>query len=346
MALLRRNKEQNSINILPRVTLENGLRIFSPTGRKYSDAYMMMIMKVIFNGLKNVRFTVVDDTMLGTKDEERLGKILAFFNDNADLIMFNLWSHGYVVFAYDKLGRLVMVDYSKLRTGVNGEILDYDMVYYSRTYQIERKSDFDVLRQSFCNIDTYKDAENYLTTSLGAFGILCGKGMPMSPAAKDELRDNLKRDIGISRTQYQLCFSQNEVELKQVDLHPQDLQLSQKVVEEIKLIAGYFGVPYDLVPFSGASTYANQEQAIVNFYRNCISPMAEEMLVMVQYIVKHSRTLITKKNISFTIDNVPELVDDRTANIEYRAKVAELVKTITDIGLDIPDDLIEKLNEN
>ena len=111
------------------------------------------------------------------------------------------------------------------------------------------------------------------------------------------------------------------------------------------MLCGHFGVPYDLIPMSGQSTYANQAAAIVDFYRNCIMPLAEQILSLGRYVIKCKYVTIPTSALTFTIDNVAELADDRTAAVDYKLKVAELAKQMRDMGMELPEYIKKELKE-
>lgn len=121
--------------------------------------------------------------------------------------------------------------------------------------------------------------------------------------------------------------------------------MPEKVKDEIKVLCAHFGVPYDLIPMSGQSTYANQMAAIVDFYRSCISPLAEQILSLARYIVLKKYVTIPTTAVTFRIDNVAELADDRTAMIDYKLKVADLAKRMTELNIELPEYIINELKD-
>lgn len=324
-------KRENQINEPVRMVQSYQPWLNAAGGGQYADAYLTMIVQRIFAGLRNVAYVAeTDNTFVKT--------VADFLTKNIQLLTWQLWTTGYVVLSPVKHNDNV-VDFDIITTPVNkdaqGRVMGYELVYYSDTYRYQRKSDWSVLKPNLDFLNTVKNGDNYLTANLGAFGILCGKTMPINQADKENFLTRLKQRIGISKENFQIEVFNSEVDFKQVDFHIKDLQLAEKIKDEVKLLCAYFNVPYDLIPLSGQSTYANQEQAVKQFYGNCISPLAETGLDIGRYIIAHSKELVPSNRLTFRIDNVPELADDRTAEIEYKRKVAELCKICIDAGLQV-----------
>ena len=185
-----------------------------------------------------------------------------------------------------------------------------------------------------------------MTKTFGAFGILSGSEMGINAADKEELQQQLKERAGTTEAKDQFIISNSPLTFAQIDFKIKELQLPEKVKDEIKVLCAHFGVPYDLIPMSGQSTYANQTAAIVDFYRSCISPLAEQILSLARYIVLKKYVNIPTQAVTFRIDNVAELADDRTAMIDYKLKVADYAAKLRDLGVDIPEEVKNELENN
>ena len=330
MGLFNRNKNSaNQVNTLPDNSVLS-MPSFSFGSKRFGDMYLWMILHIIMRGMQNVHFF--------SKNEEKnevLDNILTFVETNITTILWQMWNYGYIVIGTNLSNKLYIPDDSEIKKDVDGRVTNFDFVFYSDTYKFVRKSDFDIIRENVNNIDTLKGAEIYLTEHLGALGILSGSTMPMQQQEKNNFLDNLKKNFGIRKNQWQILLFQNPVDFKQMTLPVKELEIANKIKDEIMAIAGYFNVPYDLIPFSGKSTYDNQEQAIISFYRNCISPLAEIVLSVIKYIVIHiPKLLIVSDNITFRIDNVAELKDDRSNVMEYQTKLVQLIKMLRDLDID------------
>lgn len=298
----------------------------------YSDAYLWMIVNKVFNGLRNVNFKP-SDTAKGNASIE-INRLCCFFENNITTLTWLLWKYGYVAVGFDAARYSYFIpDYSKIKKDRSGMVVDYDFVVYADSYVSERRSLFDIIGESLKNINRMKNADTYLTQTFGAFAVMSGKTIPVSPADKEDMQKSLKNDYGITPDKYQILLMSQDVNLQQLNMPIKDLDLGGKVKEEAKVIAGVMNVPYDLVPISGQSTYANQEQAIKTFYSDCISPIAETMLSLIRYIVSVNYQWPSYFT-TFSIDNVPELEDDRMADVEYKLKLVELAERMEKLGID------------
>ena len=333
-------QSNNSINQLAHTDV---FQLFGTlTRRKFSDVFLWMLLSKIFHGLHNVAFYHTDKVHDG-KQGIRLQRLIDFITENADALIYYYYRYGYIIICpvFNRKGEVAkwyIPDYGKVRKNKDGEPCDtegkpYKIVYYSQVYRFERRSDFDVVRENLNAIDTYAGSDIYLTETLGAFGILCGKNMPIQHKDKEDFFERLKRKVGIGRDRMQIIPFNSEVDFKQVNLPIKDLDLSGKVKEQLQIVSGYFGIPYDLLPLAGNSTYDNQKQAIINFYSSCISPLAEVLLSVLRYASRYE-ALVPSRQLWFRIDNVPELAKERPIDTDYKAALLDLHAKMKAQGFD------------
>jgi hypothetical protein len=320
----------NSVHIEP-LRSSGGLSLVNLRHYRYADAYLWLILNRIFAGLKNVRFTAGErwDT------NDRVKELTKWLDVAAPLAVWLWWHYGVAAVTFDAHNLPHLIGKDGLKFDRDGLVVGAKCAVYSPQYIFERRSHFAIVAENIANLDRLKNAEDYLTTSLGALGIISGKGAPIYKEDKDQFNKDLKKDYGITSDKYQILLFDSDVNFQQLNLPIKDLALSDKIKEEIKLLAGFFNVPYDLIPFAGASTYANQAEAVRQFYSTCISPLAEVVLQLGREIILNTHNFLMPADyLTFTIDNVPELADDRTAEIEYKLKVADLIKRMKEAGLD------------
>lgn len=341
MAILDRfRKQENSINEKP--VLVNGFNLFGLyTGErgKYSDAYVWLVLKPIVDALHNVRFFVenVDKTQL-LQSYLDIKKAIDFIDRNITLLWWQGVNKGFYAIG-EKNGSYYVLKNDEIRYKPDNVSVDEvasgaKYVYYLDKYQLTGKSDFDFLRENLRTIDIFKDGDLNLTASGGAIGMLTGKGLPMNKRDKEIFERELKDTFGIEGRKRQIIVSNLEMDFKQMKLDVKDLQLIEKIREEIKLLCGFFGVPYDLVPFSGASTYANQREAKTYFYRNTLSAIAESLLHVLRKMVINTKHLIPSDRVTFTFDNVPELANDRTSEIAFAESVLNVIEKARSLNID------------
>ena len=343
MDIFRRRKSSNSVNEPIRFGAVDFFSQFT-SKKKYSDMYLWVIVSRIFRGLQNVRYDL-DPTLATDKTRSELAGLLRFFNTNLTSLVWMLWQNGFIVIDKDERGRWYIVPFDKVRLDGNGAVLDRTFVIYSDVYMYLGKNDIQVVRENLAALDTYKNSDIYLTKTFGAFGILSGREMGINAADKEELQQQLKDRAGTTEAKDQFLISNSALDFHQIDFKIKDLQLSEKIKDECQAVAGYFGVPYDLLPMSGKSTYANQEQAIVDFYRNCITPLAEVVLSLGRYVILKEYRDIPTAVLTFGIDNVAELADDKSAEVDYRLKVADLGLKMKELGISLPDYVKNELEE-
>lgn len=341
--VFRGRRSANSVN---RPQIMGAIDFFSAatTRKKYSDTYFWLIASRIFRGLQNVRF-MTDPAMGGAVAEAKLAALLRFVNANLQPMVWQLWQNGMIVLDEMESDKWRLVPYTELRFDGNGAVTNFRYVVYSDVYMYIGKSDIQVVRENMNAIDTYKNSDIYLTKTFGAFGILSGREMGINAADKEELQQELKSRAGTTEAKDQFIITNSALDFHQIDFKIKDLQLPEKIKDEVMTLAGYFGVPYDLLPMSGKSTYANQEQAIVDFYRNCITPLAEVVLSLLRYIVLKKYVVIPTAAVTFGIDNVAELADDKSAKIDYKTKVADLAAKVRDMGMGVPEYMTQEINE-
>lgn len=346
MALRDIFSRRRSVNSVNHVLPWGAVNFFSSftSSKKYSDMYLWLIVSRIFRGLQNVRYDLTPN--VSDKDRIELAGLLRFFNNNLCTLIWQMWQSGFIVIEKDG-GIWRWIPFDKVRKGPNGEVENYRNVVYSETYMYLGKSDIEVVRENLNALDSYKNSDIYLTKTFGAFGILSGNEVGINAADKEELQRQLKMHAGTTEAKDQFIVTNSPLNFHQIDFKIKDLALNDKVKEEIMALAGYFGVPYDLIPMSGKSTYNNQAAAVVDFYRNCISPLAEVVLSLGRYVIRNQREYLTIPTdaLTFTIDNVPELADDRSAAIDYKTKVADLGKKMQELGLMVPEYIKDELKE-
>ena len=333
----------NSVNHVQRFGAVNFFSSYV-SRKKYSDVYYWLVISRIFRGLQNVCFDVSQEVG-SDKVKTQLSDLLRFLNNNLTALVWQLWNNGFVVLETDKNGKWYSVPFDKIQTNGNGAVINHDYVLYSEPYMFLRKTDVTLLKETLGAIDVYKNSDIYLTKTFGAFGILSGSEMGINAADKEEIQEQLKARAGTTEAKDQFILSNSPINFSQIDFKIKELQLPDKIKDEIKVLCAHFGVPYDLIPMSGQSTYANQMAAIVDFYRSCISPLAEQILSLARYIVLKKYVTIPTTAITFRIDNVAELADDRTAMIDYKLKVADLAKRMTEMNIDLPDYIINELKD-
>ena len=315
--------------------------------KKYSDIYFWTVANKIFAGMRSVDFTHGD---LSGKDEEVADSLCAFIESNIVAMLWQWWSKGYIVVRIVNAMTYEVVN-DNIQCNANGDVVEPNnerwVVLYSNEYLTSRLSAFQIIRNELDEINTLRSSDDYLTRSLGALGIISGKEMPMAAKDKEQFLDDIKKKVGATPDKYQFLVSTGAITYTPINVPIADLKFAEKETRSFKLICDYFNVPFDLVSFSGASTYANMETALKMFYSNCIAANAEVLLEVARYIVRRltvGEFFGTSDTLTFRIDNTAMVVDERQQQLDQLKTAAETSRAMQDAGIDTTE-FNEKITE-
>ena len=329
MSIIDRLFSRNSINELPKQdnSFAFGFNFFN--SKKYDTAVVLfaMVVKKLMNALKNIQYTCENDS-------KKNRKIVNFVTSNIQMIVWKMLSEGIVAVGQDEEGEYYVADFSRFEFGSNGEVTNYECVYYSEVYRFFRVSDLNFIKKQLDKIDRLEDTDINLSENFGAVGILTGKGMPINPVEKEEFEKKLKSTYGGGSDKKNILVSSLPLDFSVMTFPVAGLQLNEKSREAFKILLNYFGIPIDLV--LGQSTYENQAQAVKNFYQDCIAPLAEVGLEICRHLLRmDSRNLTPTSAMSFRIDNVEELKEDyHNIDNEYVEKLLQNIKLCKELQLD------------
>lgn len=301
-------------------------------GRKdFASLFLYMIIERIFNALRNIRWYSTEISF--TSDD-----IARFIDENAQLLVHHYWKDGYACVICDKIG-IRMPYLNELRKDSQGRIINKNaVVIYSDPYVIERKTHYMFAMPLLDAINNNLNNCDFVTANLGLFGILSGKGIPISPAAKADLQDVLKKKYGYGDDKFQFIMSNTELSYQPITIPVDQLKLNENVDFEIKQLCRFFQINPDLI--FGNSTFANSEEAARTFYRDCIMPLAEMLLQLGRsaYIFMNDSdkpsTILT-----YDLSNIPELNTSLSAASEERKKYLDLLLAMRDAGVDVTEEL-------
>lgn len=329
MGIIDRIFSRNAINELPPqdTTLAMGLSLFNQTAYDTGSVLFAIVVKKIMNGLKNIQY-------ISENKDKRNEKIITFVTANLQLIIWEVWNRGIVAISKDSAGELFIVDYNDFLFGPNGEVTNYECVYYSDVYRFFRISDTTNIKRLLKKIDKLEDTDMNLSENYGAIGLLTGKGLPVNPKDKEEFEEKLRKDYGGGSDKRNILVSTLPLDFGVMTFPVAGLQLKEKSEAAFKQLCNYFDIPLDLV--IGNSTYENQAQAIKNFYQNCIAPLAEIGLELARHLVKMDvRNFTPSSALSFRIDNVAELKDDyHIVDNDYVSSLLQNIKTSKEMMID------------
>lgn len=293
-----------------------------PGQRPYADMFLYAIIDRIFNGMRNVTWKTSEVNYLADD-------IVHFINDNMPLLLNNYWAAGFACVMYDeKSGKLRLPYTNELRFDSQRRVINRNaVVIYSDPYSLQRKTHFMLIRPILHNIDTQLNNSDFVSGTLGLFGILSSSGMPVSPAAKDELQQHLRKDYGMSDDKYNFVISNSEIKYTPIQIPVDELKFDEQTKSNIKWLCNFFNINPMLI--FGDSTFNNQEEAVKSFYRDCIGPLAEVMLTLARGLfIATTKELKPSTIITYNFSNVPSMnktlssiCSERTAYLEYLLKL-------------------------
>jgi len=120
------------------------------------------------------------------------------------------------------------------------------------------------------------DAELSIIRNRGALGILSKDINDRSSKGdyeddKEDIQEQYKR-YGITSDQWNIIITSTALKWQSITQPLKDLMLPEFEEQTAKKICAVFDVPYELLPLSGQSTYANRKEAILELYQNYIIP--------------------------------------------------------------------------
>lgn len=302
----------------------------------YGEIFAYAITTRIFDGLRNITWKVND------RNNIMANNIVDFIDTNFNLLIYNYWKLGYAV---------VMVDKSDIRLPYANEIrLDkYGMIanknaiaIYSEPYQFDRSSHFKLIQPLLKNIDTNYNNSNFAAENCGMYGVISGGSVPLSPTAKDELQEKLRKDYGFGKDKFNFILSNTDIKYTPINIPVKDLEFSVKVKESVAYLCNFFKVNPMLV--FGDSTFNNQAEAVRSFYQNCIQPLAEILLLLARNIYIKVNTSFTQPStiITYSFENIPEYNTTLSAACAEKSALLDYLLKLKSAGQDV-EDKIKKL---
>lgn len=308
-------------------------KFFGRGKKDFAAMFFYSILEKIFQGLENINWKT---TEISFNAED----IVNFISRNSQLLVHHYFKNGFACIIVDKIG--VRLPYqNELRFDVNRMVSNKNaVVVYSDPYIIERKTHYGIIAPMMEAINNNLNNNEFLTNNLGLYGILNGKGVPMSPAAKDELQKKLQKEYGFGEDKFNFILSNTELDYKAITIPVDQLKLNDNVDFEIKHVCRFFNINPDFI--FGNSTFSNQAEAVRSFYQSAIIPLAEMLLKLARstYIFTNE-TGKPSTIITYDLSNVPQYNTTLSSNCAEKGAYLEYLLKLRDAGVDITRELEE-----
>lgn len=341
MGLFNRKK-----NTSETITVENAINVnnvdvssyckpfrfnFTGKGKKdFASLFIYSILERIFAGIKNITFTTTEPDLLG--DE-----INRFVDRNIELLLWSYYKRGYMCVMTDNKGKYRLPNQNELRFDQNRQIVNKNAIaVYSNPYVIERDTHIGIVQPFLGTINSNMNNLDFITDNCGLYGILAGKSIPISPASKQDLQEKLRKDYGNEDGKFNFILSNAEISYTPINIPVKDLEMVEKVNDAMKWICDLFQINPDLI--FGGSTFTNQTEAYRAFYRDCIVPLAERVLLLTKAVyIRDSSVLKPSSVMTYNLANVPEMNRNLSEISNERKAYVEYLQALKDAGGDVAD---------
>lgn len=298
----------------------------------YARLIWYIILTRLFNALKNISWKTTKIHYTGMD-------VLNFIEMNAEILIYHYLKNGFACLIVEKSGNIRLPQVNELKFDSRHRVINRNaIVVYSDPYTIEYTTHYMLSLPYLNDINDNMNNSNFIGNQQGLFGILSGKGMPVSPAAKDEMQQKLKKEYGFNSEQYQFIISNNEMSWTPIEIPVDKLQLDEKSKDDFKWVCNLFGINPDF--FFGGSTFSNQADATRNFYRNAVEPLAEVLLRLARATFIYVNTDLEPSTIlTYDLSNVPEFDTTLSNKCEEKGAYLDYLLKLREAGLDVESDL-------
>lgn len=320
----------------------------------FSRSELLDAERMISDRLHNLVWSTRVDYLLSKK-------IITFIEENYLQIIQRLFNDGYVIIDYKALtfpniaGRNV---FNKKDGKVFFNLRPDEFAYASETFRSTGYSDRYFIEDKIRFLDAVNSSDFNLIENYGAMGIVSPEtdssytGAEFTAKDIEEMQANYSKHYGIKFGKWSLMFVPHPTKYNKIDLPIAQLQLSEKRLYAIKSIYSALGIPKELSVYFENSTYANREQAELDFYNSTVKKWAELLLDLVQYLWRYSSfgQNYEKQEFWYEFKDVAVLQsykqkEKETARLEFEfwQKVKAEMPQYTDTANSRLDDLIENL---
>lgn len=297
---------KNTVEPVPAMPSQtwNGLWASMANGT-YSESMIKMVLAPIFDELKKVVFYV--DPVAEIQNSE-LKKIATFLNENYTVIYKYFFEKGFCALT---IGKNQLTFDNQCTTKIKDQ---YEVALSNpisaKTFELDffQKAPKKLLEDVIENINTGLTAQKAITKILGQFTFFSkekeGANERVVPMTNDEkLAFEAKFNTLFTGENVGSAVSFTNANLKRdTILFPMDkLQIVDNVGFMVLILAGVMNVPYDLIPITGKSTYANQAEAIDYLRTHTVSGIAENILTLGRKVLRKTCPLVPNSALDYKI---------------------------------------------
>lgn len=174
-----------------------------------------------------------------------------------------------------------------------------DLIHWKTFNPMEEFVGMSVISPAAKSTDCFNESLNHIKATLENKGTASGiftTTQPLHPDSQQSLRSSINEFKVGGKRQGEDMILHSGLTYQRVGATPQELETTQGVIEQARLIAQAFGVPEQLVGIPGSQTYANYAEARLSFTENTMLPIAGnlEQLLNDKLVPMFGKNLILK----------------------------------------------------
>ena len=296
---------KNAVEPVPALPSQtwNGLWASIANGT-YSESMIKMVLAPIFDELKKVVFYVDPAYEVEAKS------IATFLNENYTIIYKYFFENGFCALNVDKKTGVLTFDNQCTTSVKNQYEVNLSNPISAKTFELDffQKSSKSLLADVIENINTGLTAQKAITKILGQFTFFSKEKeganervVPMTDKEKETFEAKFNTIFSGDNVGSAVSFTNANLKRDTILFPMEKLQIVDNVGFMILIMAGVMNVPYDLIPITGKSTYANQAEAIDYLRTHTVSGIAENILTLGRKVLKQRHPLIPKSALDYKI---------------------------------------------
>jgi len=308
-----RNIFKNTVEPVPAMPSEtwNGLWASVTTGM-YSESMIKMVLAPIFDELKKVKF-IIDPSYKGQAEEVELQRIATFLNENYTIIYKYFFEKGFCALDINKKNGALTFDNQAMPHVKNQFELEISNPISAKTFELDffQKAPKKLLADVIENINTGLTAQKAITKILGQFTFFSKEKeganervVAMTDLEKEKFETKFNTIFTGDNVGSAVSFTNANLKRDTILFPMEKLQIVDNVGFMILILAGVMNVPYDLIPITGKSTYANQAEAIAYLRTHTCTGIAENILTLGRKVLKQRVSTAPKSALQY------EFIDD------------------------------------